>query len=326
MDDESPELPGSDDAAFDSADEILAGQAEPKEALMSGDPGQLARLDPLRRYLLEISKYEPLTLEEEQRLARLFRDEGDRGAGLRLVTANLRLVVRIVMLYHRVYANVMDLIQEGNIGLIQAVKHFKPDKGARLPTYASYWIKAFIIKFILDNYRIVKIGTTNDRRKLLFNLRREKERLRSDGFDPTPQLLAKRMDVKEEDVVAVEAAINSSDVSLDDPAGDQDGEMRVMDRLASTETLIDEEIARGELKQILNEKLTEFSGMLRERDRVILMERLVAEQPRTLQEIADRYGVTREAIRVAEKKVLERLRQYMQQELAEFKDVDFALR
>ncbi|MBI4456424.1 MAG: sigma-70 family RNA polymerase sigma factor [Acidobacteria bacterium] len=318
------ETPGLESVEIESADEILTGEVRPKGKPPLADRKQLSRLDPLRRYLLEISRYEPLTTEEEQRLTRLFRDTGDPRIGVRLVTANLRLVVRIVMLYHRVYSNVMDLIQEGNIGLIQAVKHYDPNKGARLPTYASYWIKAFIIKFILDNYRIVKVGTTNDRRKLLFNLRREKERLRLEGFDPTPQLLAKRLDVKEEDVVEVETALNSSDISLEDPISEE-SEMRVIDRLAGTEALVDEQIARGELKRILNDKLTAFARTLGERDRVILFERLVAEQPKTLQEIADQYGVTREAIRIAEKKVLERLRVYMKDELAEFREVDFAI-
>lgn len=322
--DDIPEPPASDPDGTESADEILAGAAEPKAKLALVDKKQLTRLDPLRRYLLEISKYAPLTLDEEKKLTRIFSETGDRATGLRLVTANLRLVVRVAMLYHRVYSNVMDLIQEGNIGLIQAVKHYNPDRGTRLPTYASYWIKAFIIKFILDNYRIVKVGTTNNRRKLLFNLRKEKELLRQEGFDPTPQLLAQRLDVKEADVVEVEAAINSSDLSLEDPVGG-DGEIRVMDRLAGAEEMIDDQLARGELKEILNSKLSAFGRTLGERDQVILYERLVAEQPKTLQEIADRYRVTREAIRIAEKKVLQRLREYMQGQLAEFRDVDFSV-
>ncbi|MBI3939288.1 MAG: sigma-70 family RNA polymerase sigma factor [Acidobacteria bacterium] len=325
MEDEVLNAPGVDPGALESADQVLLGEVEPKGKLALVDRKQLARLDPLRRYLLEISKYEPLTLEEEQKLTRLFSQSGDAKIGVRLVTANLRLVVRIAMLYHRVYSNIMDLIQEGNVGLIQAVKHYDPDKGARLPTYAGYWIKAFIIKFILDNYRIVKVGTTNDRRKLLFNLRREKDRLRAEGFDPTPQLLAQRLDVKEADVIEVEAAINSADVSLEDPVGEE-GEMRVMDRLAGAEEMIDDQIARGQLKEILNEKLSEFARALGERDRVILFERLVAEQPKTLQQIANRYQVTREAIRVAEKKVLGRLREYMRDQLAAFRDVDFSVK
>src|SRR5262249_55058253 len=154
-------------------DPIIAGLLAPKEdepeaiAESNTDEGhsELARYDPLRHYLFEISKYEPLTQEEEQRLARLFRDEQDLSAARRLVTSNLKLVVKIAFLYNKVYANLMDLIQEGNIGLLQAVKKFDPDRGTRLPTYASWWIKAYIIKFILDNFRIVKVGTTNDRRK-----------------------------------------------------------------------------------------------------------------------------------------------------------------
>ncbi|MBI2822007.1 MAG: sigma-70 family RNA polymerase sigma factor [Acidobacteria bacterium] len=324
MDDEVLEAPEREAVKIESVDEALAGKLRPKRRLGAAEKKQLVRMDPLRRYLMEISRYEPLTAGEEQRLAHLFRHNADPEIGMRLVTANLRLVVRIAMLYHRVYSNVMDLIQEGNVGLIQAVKHYDPDKGTRLPTYASYWIKAFIIKFILDNYRIVRVGTTNDRRKLLFNLRREKEQLRLQGFDPTPQLLAERLDVSEADVIEVETAINSADVSLEDPIQGE-SELRVMDRLASAEVMIDDQIAQGELRRILNDKLAAFAETLGERDRVILLERLVAEQPKTLQEIAGRYQVTREAIRVAEKKVLQKLRAHMKTELAEFRDVDFAV-
>jgi len=164
------------------ADEIFSPEAE-------GERGELVRYDPLRYYLLEISKFEPLKPEEEQRLARLYQEKQDLNAARRLVTSNLKLVVRIAFLYNRIYSNLMDLIQEGNVGLLHAVKKFDPDRGTRLPTYAGWWIKAYIIKFILDNFRIVKIGTTNDRRKILMNLRKEKQRLESRGIVATPRLI-----------------------------------------------------------------------------------------------------------------------------------------
>ena len=180
---------------------------EPEISEDDGDRIELVRYDPVRHYLLEISKYEPLTPEEERRLAKLYHDEGDVEAARRLVTSNLKLVVKIAFLYNKVYTNLMDLIQEGNLGLLQAVKKFNPDKGARLPTYASWWIKAYIIKFILDNFRIVRVGTTNDRRKLLLNLRKEKRRLESQGIVPTSKLIAQNLSVSEEDVVDVENSI-----------------------------------------------------------------------------------------------------------------------
>ena len=154
--------------------ELTAILGEKAETLPLEDQAKLSRLDPFRRYLLEISQFEPLGPEEERRLALRYRENEDQDAAYRLVTSNLRLVVKVAMIYRSVYFNVMDLIQEGNIGLIEAMKRFDPYKGARLPTYASWWIKAYIIKFILDNFRIVRVGTTNERRKLLFNLRKEK--------------------------------------------------------------------------------------------------------------------------------------------------------
>src|SRR5262244_1323689 len=248
-------------------DPLTTGLLTPKEEEPEADAEsgaeheghlELARYDPLRHYLFEISKYEPLTEEEEQRLARLFRDEQDLSAARRLVTSNLKLVVKIAFLYNKVYANLMDLIQEGNIGLLQAVKKFDPDRGTRLPTYASWWIKAYIIKFILDNFRIVKVGTTNDRRKVLLNLRKEKRRLEAQGIAVSPQLIAQALNVSEEDVIAVEKSIQSYDLSLDQKIGD-DSESTYLDSLASTEQLIDERLASGELKEFIDARLSEFS-------------------------------------------------------------------
>src|SRR5438876_6351435 len=170
-------------------EQFLEEVLQPKDDLRL-DSTELVRYDPLKRYLLEISRFAPLTREEEHRLAVLFRETGDREAGYRLVTANLKLVFKIAMLYNKVYSNLMDLIQEGNIGLIQAVKRFDPFRGTRLPTYAAWWIKAYIVKFLLDNSRLVKIGKTNARRKILMNLRREKRHFEAKELRPTAQLLA----------------------------------------------------------------------------------------------------------------------------------------
>ncbi len=198
-----PEDPQTDDLNPDAEIDETEAEQELLESVLERkddepavqDKSQLARLDPVRKYLLEISQFEPLTHEEEHRLAILYREEGNQEAAYRLVTSNLRLVVRIAYLYSRVYQNIMDLIQEGNIGLMEAVKRFDPYMGTRLPTYATWWIKAYIIKFILDNFRIVRVGTTNERRKLLFNLRKEKEKLRLQGIEPTAALIAARLNV-----------------------------------------------------------------------------------------------------------------------------------
>lgn len=290
------------------------------EAETSEDDSQLIRYDPLRHYLLEISKYEPLNPEEEQKLARLFRDHQDKEAGRKLVTSNLKLVVRLAFLYNKVYANLMDLVQEGNIGLLQAVKKFDPDRGTRLPTYASWWIKAYIIKFILDNFRIVRVGTTNDRRKLLLNLRKEKQRLENQGIAVSSHRLAEALNVSEEDVIAVESSIQSHDLSLDQKISDDSG-VSFMDTMASTEELIDEKLASGELKELIESKFKAFADTLSEKERTILQKRLIAEEPLTLQAIADLFGVTREAIRVSEKKLIDKIKIYMKEAFKDLKEV-----
>ncbi len=299
------------------ADEVFAPEAET-------DRGELVRYNPLRYYLLEISKFAPLSPEEELQLARLYQEKQDLTAARRLVTSNLKLVVRIAFLYNKVYSNLMDLIQEGNIGLLQAVKKFDPNRGTRLPTYASWWIKAYIIKFILDNFRIVKIGTTNDRRKVLMNLRKEKHRLEGQGIVATPQLIAEVLNVSEEDVMAVENSIEAYDLSLDQPSATE-SDFSLLDTLASTEQLIDERLATGEFKEFIEEKFQQFSSTLSEKERMILQERLLSEEPITLQRIADRFRVTREAIRVSEKKLIKKIKAYMRDALKGFGEIDFRL-
>ena len=309
-----------------------APEAEPLEAILgektsklpSREEAKLARLDPLRRYLLEISQFEPVTAEEERTLIRRYQQEGDQEAAYRLVTSNLKLVVKIALIYRRVYNNVMDLIQEGNIGLIQALGRFDPDKGTRLPTYASWWIKAYIIKFITDNFRIVRIGTTNQRRKLLFNLRKEKEKLRLQGIEPTTSLIARKLDVPVKEVRAVQHAIESSDLSLDNYI-DPNRTIRHADTLEATGELVEETLARGELKRLFAHKFREFAETLNERERAILNERLIAEEPKTLQQLATRFGVSREAIRLNQITLTKKIKAYMKEALKNVTDVEFAL-
>ena len=295
-----------------------------KEAKEPKADKSLSVLSPLQRYLAEISRFKGLTTEEEFELAVRYREEGDQAAAYRLVTANLALVVKIARIYNRVYNNVIDLIQEGNIGLIEAVKRFDPYKGNRLPTYASWWIKAYIIKFVIDNFRIVRVGTTNERRRLLFNLRKEKERLRLQGIEPTHKLLANRLQVSVEDVRAVEENIEAGELSLDAKVGERE-QLQYIDTLRSSDEQIDDKLARSELQEIFHEKLREFSKTLSKRESVILKERLIAEEPKTLQVIADRFGVTREAIRLNEKSLIARIKKYMESVFAGITDVEFAL-
>jgi RNA polymerase sigma-32 factor len=271
---------------------------------------EIARYDPLRAYMAEISKFIPLGREEERELAEKYRSTGDREAAYRLVTSHLKLVVRIAMIYQKVYRNILDLVQEGNLGLLQAIDRFDPERGTRLQTYAAWWIKAYILKFLLDNARMVRIGTTNARRKILLNLNREKRELEARGIVPTSKQLAENLGVDERDLMEVERGMSARDISLDEPVGEY-GDAHYIDTMSLMEQGVDEKIAQGEFRKLLEKKLAHFTATLPARDKEIMNRRLTADEPETLQQIADRYGITREAVRVAEKKLIARLKQYL---------------
>ncbi len=286
---------------------------------------EITRYDPLRRYLAEISKFSPLSRDEEHTLALHYHETGDRETAYRLVTSNLKLVVKIAMIYHKVYRNLLDLIQEGNLGLIQAVKRFDPYRGTRLPTYAAWWIKAYILKFLLDNARMVKIGTTNARRKILMNLNREKRELEAKGIVPTSKLLAQNLGVDEQELQEVEQGMAGPDISLDAPVGNEDGDRHYVDTLHMMEQSVDEKIAHGEFRELLEKRFADFAETLTERERIILTRRLIADEPETLQQIADRYGISREAVRVAEKKLIAKLKKYMIESFGDVREIEVHL-
>jgi RNA polymerase sigma-32 factor len=286
---------------------------------------EIAPYDPLRRYLSEISRFVPLTREEEHKLALQYHETGDRETAYRLVTSNLKLVVKIAMIYHKVYRNLLDLIQEGNLGLIQAVRRFDPFRGTRLPTYAAWWIKAYILKFLLDNARMVKIGTTNTRRKILMNLNREKRELESKGIVPTSKLLAENLGVDEDELREVEQGMTGQDISLDAPLSDENSDTHYIDTLRLMEQSVDDKIAHGEFRDLLEKRFAEFAETLSERERVIWTRRLIADEPETLQQLADQYGISREAIRVAEKKLIAKLKKYMIESFGDVREIEFHL-
>jgi len=303
-----------------------AGNAGNEERKFDGAaPQGIARYDPLRAYLAEIRKFAPLSREEEQALARQYHKTGDREIAYRLVTSNLRLVVKIAMIYRKVYRNILDLIQEGNLGLLQAVQRFDPERGTRLSTYAAWWIKAYIFKFLLDNKRMVRIGTTNTRRRILMNLNREKRELEARGIVPTSRLLAKNLRVDEQELREVEQGMTGGDLPLDAPLGNSDGNVRYVDTLHTMEQSMDEKIAQEQFRELLEKKFADFSESLSKRERDILTRRLIAEEPETLQQIADRYGISREAIRVAEKKLIAKLKQYMIDSFGDVHEIEFHL-
>jgi RNA polymerase sigma-32 factor len=287
------------------------------------DSGQsLAKVDPFRRYLADIRRYPLLTREEEQELARRYRDTGDREALFRLVTANLMMVVHVARSFRRAARNLLDLIQEGNIGLLQAIEKFDPDVGVRLPTYAGWWVRAYMVKFLLDNVRLVRVGTTNARRKLLRNLNKEKARLEAQGFDVGPKLLAEHFGVSETDVQEVQQALSGRDVSLDAPVGDDDTRSREEVFAAPGDDVrIDDEVARKEMQERAQEAIGRFRRDLSDRERAILDERVLSEEPLTLQALGDRFGTTREAVRQVEARLVKRLKEFLLDELGDLGQV-----
>jgi RNA polymerase sigma-32 factor len=285
--------------------------AEQKEA---GEETSLVPYDPLRRYLLEISKYPLLSKEEEQNLALAYKEKKDPRAAYLLVVSNLRLVVKIAMEYQKTWrTDLMDLIQEGNIGLVQAVKKFDPLKGIRLSYYASFWIKAYILKYILDNWRLVKIGTTQAQRRLFFNLQKEKARLTSLGYIPDPRHLAEVLEVREKDIVEMNERLALPEKSLDAPAVD-DYRYPIKEILAVSDIPIDQKLSDEEAKELFQKKLEEFHETLTGKERYIFENRMIAEHPKTLQEIGEIYGITRERARQIEAKVIKKLKEFLQKD------------
>lgn len=268
--------------------------------------------DPLKQYLKEISRYELLDPEEEYRLALQLHKTGDVEVAKKLVMANLRLVVKIAMEYKSAYQNVMDLIQEGNIGLMKAVSKYNPEKGAKLSYYASWWIKSYILKFILDNFRLIKIGTTAEQKKLFYNLMREKERLMGQGIEPSTKLLSENLGVSEKAVKEMDLRLSSSGaaISLDAQVG-EDGRTTLSDTISDDSAPIDENLSHLESLEILEDNLEKFIADLKPRDKEIFKKRLLSEVPPSLQSIADDYGVSRERIRQIEERLLKKLKVYM---------------
>jgi len=281
----------------------------------AGNEGALTVRDPLQRFMQEVGSYPVLTSDEELSLARRYHEEGDIEAAKKLVTTHLRLVVRIAMEYRSAYHNVLDLIQEGNVGLLQAVRHFDPKKGARLSTYAQWWIRSYILKYILDNFRLIKIGTTKEQKKLFYNLMREKEKIEAMGYYATPAELSKRLGVGEHVVEEMERRLTTPEQALQAPIRSPSGgsEAILQDFLPIDGKPADEVLEESQTQDMLKQKFAEFAANLSERDRKIFQERLMAELPLTLKEIADEYGITKERVRQIEARIIERLKKHFKE-------------
>ena len=278
----------------------------------------LVKYDPLQRYLMEISKHKLLSRDREHELAVKIFEHDDREAAYEMVTSNLRLVVKIALEFQRVWMqNLLDLIQEGNIGLMQAVRKFDPYKNVKFSYYASFWIKAYILKFIMDNWRLVKIGTTQGQRKLFFKLKKEKQSLIEQGFDPKPKLLSERLGVTEKEIVDMDQRLDGWDVSLDAPLTD-DSDSEKIEFISYDSESAEEQVSKKQMDNLIHGKIEEFRKLMTKRENEIFDLRIFSESPATLQEIGDRYGLSRERVRQVEKNIITKMREFIREELPDF--------
>jgi len=277
----------------------------------------LAPVTTLQLYLVEVRRYPFLSKEEELRLFHEYRTEGNREAAVKLILANLRVSVSIATEYLHTGADHMDLIQEGNVGLMQAIKKFDPIKNVRFHAYAAWWVRAYILRYLLNNYRLVKVGTTQDQRRLFYNLRKEKAKLEREGFAPDTKLLADRLNVRERDVIEMDQRLGSWELSLDQPLN-QETEGTLLDVLPSQEQAVDERLGDMQLRDLFREKLAAFTKTLDEREEDILRNRILSETPLTLEDLGRKYGITKERTRQVEARLIKRLREYVKNEVKDF--------
>ncbi|MEE9264875.1 MAG: RNA polymerase factor sigma-32 [Vicinamibacteria bacterium] len=309
----------NDDTDGDRSQEAgLAEEAEASAELVDASPSTaIVPVTALQQYLAEVRRYPFLTKEEELQLFREYQAQGSRKAALKLILSNLRVSVSIAAEYQHTGADQMDLIQEGNVGLLHAMKKFDPSKNVRFYAYAAWWVRAYILRYLLNTFRLVKVGTTQDQRKLFYNLKKERTKLERQGFAPDTKMLADRLNVSEQDVIQMDQRLGNWELSLDQPFS-QDTEGTLLDIIPAKAPAADEELADTELRTLFRKKLGEFVTTLSERDEDILRNRILSETPLTLEDLGSKYGITKERTRQLEARIINRLRTYMKQQIKDF--------
>jgi RNA polymerase sigma-32 factor len=295
-------------------------EAPPYTALENPHPTESTAVVPvtaLQQYLAEVRLHPYLSKEEELRLFHEYKVQGNRDAAVKLIMANLRVSISIAAEYLHTGADHMDLIQEGNVGLMHAIKKFDPSKNVRFYAYAAWWSRAYILRYLLNNYRLVKIGTTQDQRKLFYNLKKEKAKLEREGFAPDTKLLADRLNVRERDVIEMGQRLGNWELSLDQPIG-EDQEGSLLDVLPSQQVPADEQLAQTQLQTLFRAKLAEFVKTLDERDEDILRNRILSETPLTLEDLGAKYSITKERTRQLEARIIKRLRDFIKKDIKDF--------
>lgn len=315
------------DADADADDDLPPAETGPRPTAMPAGPLVPAlsppttaarKQDLLGYYLAEVRRYPLLEAEEETELAIRYQETGDPEAAQRLVTANLRLVVKLAYQYHRQWSNVLDLIQEGNVGLVEALSRYDPYRGIRFSSYAQYWIRAMILRFLMDNYRMVRLGSTRHGRKLFFQLQKERDRLIKQGIQPSTLALSQALDVPEQEIINVDLHLSAPALSLDAPVGGEEG--RPLTEVVQNQTAAspENEAAKSELGEVFRAQLAEFSKTIRDdREQAIWDERLTATEPLSLSALGKRFGVSKERVRQLEARMKKRLREHLTRELGD---------
>jgi RNA polymerase sigma-32 factor len=287
------------------------------------EPKPAASSDPYAAYMASLRHVERLDRDEEHKLAVEYLRAHDPKIAKRLITSNLKLVVKLAHEYTRAGKNLLDLIQEGNVGLVQAVEKYDPNRGVKLSSYAAWWIRAYILRYILQNARIVRLGTTATQRKLFFNLRKEKAKLEKLGFVPTTARVAKAMQVPEHEVIDMEQRLGAPDASLDAPVSrDDDNDRSRLDMIESIGVRPDAIREETEFRERLHEVLMAFGLRLKGRERELFDQRLMTDEPKTLQELGDAFGISRERTRQLEMRLMARLKTYLRAVLGDAVDLE----
>ncbi|MFP4194309.1 MAG: sigma-70 family RNA polymerase sigma factor [Desulfosalsimonas sp.] len=275
--------------------------------------------DPVQQYMAEIRNHGLISREQERELARRIQQQGDDEAAYEMVVSNLRLVVKIALKFQRFWnRNLLDLIQEGNVGLMQAVRKYDPERNVKFSYYASFWIKAYILKYMQDNWRMVKVVTTEGQRKLFYRLKQERRKLASMGIDPDSRQLSEQCGVEEKDIVDMDQRLQNKDISLDAPLN-EDSDTDWVDFLrVGDEKSVEERFSDREVDGLVNNKVCEFRAKIPHREREILDLRIYSRSPMTLQSLGDRLSLSRERVRQLERQIVEDLRLYLSREIHDF--------
>jgi RNA polymerase sigma-32 factor len=313
-DEAQDELPARDEIDPDEV-QVIEPVVEPRR-----QTGLSQLRNPVDRFLSEARRYARLSEDEERQLGLRVRQRGDMDAARRLVVHNLRLVVAIAYQYRRAWTNILDLFQEGSVGLMEAVKRWEPTLGPRFGSYAAYWIRAFVLKFLLTNSRLIHVGNTRAGRKLFFRLEKERQKLLAAGFEPTPKLLAAKLDVDEKDLDEVRQHLESREVSFEPRAGADGGEdsYPLSEKIAADQETPEERAVEAEMVGAVTRFVDGFRERLTdERERAVWAEHLASEDPVPLGTLGERFGVTKQRMGQIADKVKKRFREEIVRDLGE---------